>query len=331
MQPAPAPDARNEKITAQDLENPVSPEAGKTTTTKPATTSAKTLAQIAPFSAPESSPDNWSPKPYAGQAEPNINQTEKAETAALSNPSLVFVANVSTANSPAALDQPLTPNLALAAGSRLSARLTSVVTTAVDLPVIAVIEYSYEQNGEVIVPAGARAVGHIQQADRSGYLSIKFDRIEMPDKSLIPIDAVATDRNLGPLKGKVTGTHTGRTLLVRSFANIGSGLAMFAGQNNANGAISEDDLLRAQLAQNIGNAGDQQIMHLNMTEHPIVTLPAQTDVFLVFEKVESKASGSSVPATAPRYTQQNLNELQELLQIQREMNEGAAQTPPPNQ
>ncbi len=326
MQPAPAEIGKKGKITARDLESPLNTSEQKPAASKPVSApSAQTLGQIAPFNTSQSPGDTWSPKPYNPQQEQAESQQERAESAGLAKPSLVFVASPNTSvASPAAVGS-LAPSLDLGSGTRLSARLPSLVTTAVDLPVVAVVEYSYEQNGEIIVPAGARAVGHIQQADRSGYILIKFDRIEMPDKTEVPIDAVATNRNLGPLKGKVTGTHTGRSLLVRSFANIGSGLAMFAGQNNASGAISEDDLLRAQLAQNIGNAGDQQIMQLMMAEHPIVTVPAGTDIFVVFEKTNEKSSGAT-PAPSSRSSQLNLNELRELLQIQREMNQSAPST-----
>jgi hypothetical protein len=118
----------------------------------------------------------------------------------------------------------------------------------------------------------------------------------------------------------VSGTHSGRNFLVRSFTDIGSGLAMFAGQNNTSGAISENDLLRAQLAQNVGNAGNQEIMQLMMTEHPIVTVSAGTDIFVVFEKTEEKLS-TSAPAARP-------NELRQLLQLERELNQSPTQTVP---
>jgi hypothetical protein len=308
MQPTPL--AKKGKLTAQDLEDTVAQEPNGPSQIKPA----KTLGQIAPFD------DTWAPKPYNGQQEQTDAQQEKAEGAALAQPSLVFVANTSeTATSPR-VSTPLTPSLDLGTGARLSAHLASVVTTAVDDPVIAVIEYNYERDGEIVVPAGTKAVGHVQQADRSGYVSIKFDQLEMPHHTVLPIDALATDRNLGPLKGKVTGTHRGRNFLVRSLTDIGPGLAMFAGQNNTSGAFSEDDLLRAQLAQNVGNAGDQEIMQLRLTEHPIVTISAGTDIYVVFEKTSNKRSSGS--ATEPaRPTQQSLNELRELLELQRETNQ----------
>jgi hypothetical protein len=201
------------------------------------------------------------------------------------------------------------------------------VTTAVDLPILAVVEYNYEQNGEIVIPAGTVAVGHIQQADRSGYLSMRFDRLELPDKTVVPIDAIATNRNLGPLKGKVTGTHAGRSFLVRSVTGIGSAAAMLVGQNNTGGSISEEDLLRADVAENMGRAGDQQVLQLMMAEHPIVTLPAGADVFLVFEKTENRSVSTTVAASSSHLSQQNLNELRELLQLQREVNQNSTMTP----
>ena len=311
MQPTPL--ARKGKLTAQDLEDTVA--SNGPSQIKPAPASgAKTLGQIAPFD------DTWAPKPYNGQQEQTDAQQEKAESAALAQPSLVFVANTPETATSSGASSPLAPILDLGTGARLSAHLASVLTTAVDDPVIAVIEYSYERDGEIIVPAGTKAVGHVQQADRSGYVSIKFDQLEMPHHTAMPIDALATDRNLGPLKGKVTGTHRGRNFLVRSFTDIGPGLAMFAGQNNTSGAFSEDDLLRAQLAQNVGNAGDQEIMQLRLTEHAIVTIPAGTDIYVVFEKTSNKPPSGS--ATEPaRPTQQSLNQLRQLLDLQRQMNQ----------
>jgi len=59
-------------------------------------------------------------------------------------------------------------------GTRLRARLESVASTAVRTPVLAVIEYNYERDGEIVVPAGAKVAGHMQGADRSGYVHIEF-------------------------------------------------------------------------------------------------------------------------------------------------------------
>ena len=61
------------------------------------------------------------------------------------------------------------------------------------------------------MPAGSKAVGHIQEADRSGYMRIEFDSLLMPDGSSVSIQAAATDLDLRPIKGKVEGKNTGKT------------------------------------------------------------------------------------------------------------------------
>lgn len=305
MQPSPADNAKKGKLTARDLENTAGQKANAPiSTTQEGASESRSLAQIPPFNAGQSSGETWSPKPYSGQSEQTNTQHEKSENAALAKPSLVFVANTTEASPSSSTNGSLVPSLGLGTGSRLSARLASVVTTAVDAPVIAVIEYSYEQNGDIVIPAGTKAVGNVRQGDRSGYVSIKFDHLEMPDKTVLPIDALATDRNLGPLKGTVTGTHTGRSFLVRSSTGLASAAAMIVGQNNSGGAISEDDLLRADVAQNIGRAGDQQVMQMMLAEHPIVTLSAGTDIYIIFEKAGEPTANGKTSNTA-RASQQN--------------------------
>ena len=88
-----------------------------------------------------------------------------------------------------------------------------------------VIEYNYERNGEIIDPAGARVVGHMQDADRPGYVRIEFDSMMMQDGARVPIQAVATDLEMRPLKGKVEGKNTGKNhigqVLVRGWPGGG--------------------------------------------------------------------------------------------------------------
>ena len=56
-------------------------------------------------------------------------------------------------------------------------------------------------------------MGHIQEADRSGYVRIQFESLLMPDGATVPIQAVATDLDMRPLKGKVEGKNTGKSVL----------------------------------------------------------------------------------------------------------------------
>jgi len=163
-----------------------------------------TLASIPPFGEP------WQAPPYqlgVGPSPVAENRDQaKAVRDAMEKSSLVYVRNVSAtpplAQNREALDGPTTDvGLGLATGTRLRARLESAASTAVRTPVLAVIEYNYERNGEIVVPAGAKAVGHIQEADRSGYMRIQFDSLMLPDGAVVPIQAAATDLEMRPVKG----------------------------------------------------------------------------------------------------------------------------------
>src|SRR6266566_4923247 len=141
----------------------------------------------------------------------------------LKKPSLVFVRSVQsnpvsadTRPRSAALKEGLVM-LGLPAGTRLVARLQSVVSSAIKTPVLAVIEYNYERDGQIVVAAGAKAIGSLQQADRSGYVAIRFDTIQMPDGTMEKIDATAMSLTYGPIKGNVNGKKTGTRFLVRTF------------------------------------------------------------------------------------------------------------------
>lgn len=61
-------------------------------------------------------------------------------------------------------------------GARIQAKVETQITSAVQAPVVAVLEYTYAIGDRTIVPAGARVYGELQQADRSGLVSAKFTR-----------------------------------------------------------------------------------------------------------------------------------------------------------
>ena len=68
----------------------------------------------------------------------------------------------------------------LPSGTRLLARLQTAVSTAVKTPVVAVIEAHYERDGEIVVPAGTKAVGELQSANRSGLVAVRFHSLQLP-------------------------------------------------------------------------------------------------------------------------------------------------------
>ena len=186
-------------------------------------------------------------------------------------------------------DEDGTPRLELTPGTRIQAKLETQISSAVLAPVVAVVEYTYAIGDRIIVPAGARVYGRLQQADRSGLIGVNFDEIELLDGAREKIDAVGTDLELGPIKGNVYGKNTGKNFLVRAASGLGSVLAEVAG-NNTGGAFSEGDILRERLAENIGTAGDSEVMNLNANSRVVVSVPADTKIFIVFRKHERNPS-----------------------------------------
>lgn len=308
------------------------------TATKPAARmseagGAGTLGAIPPFG--EQQP--WQAQPYqpgsgigAGAETPDLG---KAEREPMEKTSLIYVRNVSASSASAQareiLNEPAAQlGLGLATGTRLRARLESAASTAVRTPVLAVIEYNYERDGEIIVPAGAKAVGHIRNGDRSGYVDIQFDSLLMPDGAVVPIEAAATDLDLRPLKGKVEGKNTGKNVLVRSLSGIGQAGAMLVGQGSLNQPLSESDLMRERVGSNIGEAGDEEVSRLAVTQHIVVTISADTPIYVVLEQTprSNAASAKSGLNNTQPDNQANVEELRKLLQLQQELSQSSTTT-----
>ena len=252
----------------------------------------------------------------------------------LQKPSLVFVRSVSPASaSPtpqiasASLNE--SPIMrALPAGTRLVARLQSAVSTAVQAPVVAAIEYNYARDGETIVPAGTLALGKLAQADPSGDVDIDFDALQMPDGTTAKIDATAMSLNYGPLKGHVSGKGTAKRFLVQSLTGIGTVAAYLVGAGGGtgfNGPLSESSLLRDRVASNIGMAGDQELNGLAFNQHIVVTIPGNTRFFIVLEKGAVENGTQIRPTTqvseARRGALPTIDELRQLLQLKQELSD----------
>jgi Bacterial conjugation TrbI-like protein len=261
--------------------------------------------------------------------EPPTGQPSQATADDLRKPSLVFVqsgqnpvrSNVGTAlraeeESLMAADLP--------AGTRLVARLQSVVSSAIRVPVVAAVEDNYERDGEIVVAAGARVIGSLAQVDPSGYVAIRFDTIEMPDGSAEKFDATAMSLGFGPLKGAVSGKRTGTNFLVRTFTGLGQAATYLAGSGGLTGPLSESALLRDRLATNIGNAGDQELNSLTFNQKIVVTVPANTRFYVVAEKGTSTHQEDGRPAATQQANDLPLptaEELRQLLQLRRELSD----------
>jgi len=265
------------------------------------------LGDIPPFQQPPINPrPSWTPQPYDGQPYSGSTQATtaamnqealRASKEEVTKASMVFTQRRQQPVTHAAAGPAIT-NFGLEPGFHVAVRLEASASTAVQTPVTAVVEYNYQRNGQILIPAGSRAIGKIVAADDAGIMSISFSSIELSDEYSVPISAVAVDTNLQPVKGIVNGRNRAKAMVVSTLTGIGQAAAMLVGNNNMNGAYSQTDMIRERVAQNAGNAGDMQIMRLAANEHIVVTVSAGTELYMVFTK---PAPVSSEAAAAPAH------------------------------
>jgi hypothetical protein len=311
----------------------------------------KTLANVPPMDDPAleayrlaRAGNTASPSPAAVASAPALQVAPVRNQAdALKASSLVFVRNnsasseatirpVSQAAEPAFLERKAAGRLP--AGSRLVARLQAAVSTAVKSPAVAAIEYNYEKDGEIVIPAGAKAFGDLQQANRNGNIGIRFHTLQMPDGATEKIDATAMSLAYGPLKGSVSGSNAAKRLLVRSMTGVGTMAAYLVGGpggfGGINGQLNNSVLLRERVASNAGLAGEQEMSSLAYNENIVITVPGNTRFFLVLlqeagEKPDSRALPGSLRnatqiATDGRSSIPSAQELRELIDLKAELN-----------
>lgn len=219
-------------------------------------------------------------------------------TEALKKSSFVFVRNdagVSATSSRAvpSVSRPKSTPL-LPQGTKLVARLQNAVSSAAKVPVVAVIEYNYERDGQIVIPAGAKAYGSLAQATPQGWVSLKFDSIEFPDGRQELINGSAISMEQGALKGFVNGTNAGKKFLTRTLAGVGTIAAFAVGGRKMGGQVDNSILLRERLSSNIAMGGEQQLAMLAYQQNIVITLPANTRFYLVLTE-----PGVSLPATDP--------------------------------
>lgn len=247
----------------------------------------------------------WTPPLYQGgaMAGESVQQIAQLRRAAVVKSSLTVFETISdphdegehtknsTAESGRNLEEAIT-NFGYEPGYHLAAHLESVATTAINAPVIAVVDYDYRRNGVTVIPAGSRVIGKLSQSSGStGIVSITFASIRLNNGMTVPIAAIGLDRQLGPLKGIVTGRNRLKQILIAATGGMGEAAAMFAGNSNVNGQLTEADMMRQQAAQNIGASVDNQVSQMQVTQNIVVTLPAGTPLE-VFFTAASKSSTS---------------------------------------
>lgn len=254
-----------------------------------------------------------------------------ADDADLKKPSLVYVR--STQSSPAVksfVPDPVEETLALPAGTRLLARLQAPVSSAVSAPVVAVVEYNYERDGQIVMPAGAKVLGRLAQTNPSGDVAIEFSQVEMPDGTSEKLEASAMDLSFKPLKGYVSGKKTGTKFLVRSLTGLGTVASYLVGPqaSSSAGLISTNVLMRERLADNISTAGQEELNGLAFNQNLVVTVPGNTRFFIVLQKPTSDRAtptsvtdNTSLKNTGINGSVPTIEDLRQLIQLRREIND----------
>jgi hypothetical protein len=196
---------------------------------------------------------------------------------------------------------------------------------------VAVIEAHYERAGQIVVPAGTKAIGEMQGANRTGIVSIRFSTLEYPSGLSESIDGNAVSLQLGPLKGQVSGTNKGKQFLARTLTGVGTVAAFAVGRPGGfslSGPIDNSVLLRERIAQNVGIAGEQELTNLAISQDVVVTVPGNTRFFVVISGAESR-NGNRLPGSGarsggqatpmPSQTPLTLTELRELRALKEEL------------
>jgi hypothetical protein len=180
----------------------------------------------------------------------------------------------------------------LAQGTKLVARLQYEVSSAAKVPAVAVIEYNYEQNGNLIIPAGTKAYGTLSQVTPQGWVTIKFDVLEYPNGEQEKINGSSLSMEQGVLKGLVNGRNTGKRFLTRTLTGIGTIAAFAVGGRGLGGQVDNSILLRERLSSNIAMAGEQDLAMQAYQQNIVVTVPANTRFYLVLNEPGVNAPSS---------------------------------------
>jgi len=251
----------------------------------------------------------------------------RPDVAAPAKSSMVFVRSsesvAATAGTrPAAMIPAEGPPL-LPPGTRLVARLESAATTALKTLVVASIEYNYERDGMIVVPAGTKVFGDLQQASSEGYLNVQFHTLRMPNGREEKIEGSAASLDHKPLKGEVSGKNTGKKLLSRTLSGVGTVAAYVVGSGGAGltRTITGETLLRDRVASNVALAGEQELANAAYSQNISVTLPANTRFYVVLQKPAVATTPTSITKPARQSGEMpTVQELRELMDLRREIN-----------
>lgn len=208
-------------------------------------------------------------------------------------------------------------------GTALIARLQHGVSSAAKAPVIAVVEYNYEDDGVIVVPAGTKAYGELTGATPQGWVTLKFHTLEFPNGETEEIDGSALGMQRQALRGEVSGQNHGKRFLTRALTGVGTIAAFAVGGRGMSGGIDNSILLRERVASNVALAGEQEMARLAYQQNIVVTVPANTRFYLVLNQAEARRSldAGSIGTQARSNAGMPDQELQEMIRIRNEIRE----------
>jgi hypothetical protein len=263
------------------------------------------LSQIQPINPPPvpGAGSQWTPQQYNGSpigggppiqgiSAANQQQISNSRREALTKTSMTYVdqtpekAQTAGANASAAEAEiaAANQNFGYRPGYHLSAHLETVASTAIVMPVIAVVDFDYQRNGVTVIPAGSRVFGTMGASNSTGLVNMHFTEIRLPrSNTAVSVSAIGLDHQLMPIKGYVTGRHQIEQFLLATLAGLGSTAAVFAG-NNVNGTLTEADLMKQSAVNSASNSVNQEIGNIQNTvsDNLVVTVPAGIQVEVMF-------------------------------------------------
>lgn len=216
-------------------------------------------------------------------------QSETSTNEALRQPSLVYVRTTAASGRvPMSKAIERVQRSLLPQGAAFVARIQYGVSSAAKAPVTAIIEYNYENDGVIVVPAGAKAHGELSNATPQGWVDLRFHALELPSGEVQEINASALDMQRQALRGDVSGRNTGKRFLTRALTGVGTIAAFAVGGPGLSGSLDNSVLLRERIASNVAMAGEQELSRLAYQQNIVVTLEANTRFYLVLHEPGTK-------------------------------------------
>ena len=88
--------------------------------------------------------------------------------------------------------------------------------------------------------------------------------------------------------------------------------------------------MRERVSNNVGEAGDEEVSRLAITQHIVVTISADTPIYVVLEQTPKTNQVHQQPSarSAPTSNSANAEQLRQLLQLQQELNQTSTSNQP---